>query len=117
MLMIGSADRKMRRRTDLLTLQLRMLSNSSALFSAYFGYTAYKCHRLIQLYRSQPRFPFSIGHCSKWSRELNQNALFSGHLSNSVSIGFIYFPEIIYRSVFRKGERIGFYVTTQEQKS
>ena len=40
-----------------------------------------------------------------------------GHPGNNVSIGFIYFPEIIYRSVFRKGERIGFYVTTQEQKS
>ncbi len=49
--------------------------------------------------------------------QLNQNTLFSGHLGNSVSIGFIYFPGNNLLLGFRKGEWIGFYVTTQEQKS
>lgn len=93
-----------------------MPPNSSALFSAYFGYTAYKCYRLIQLYRSQPRLPFSIGRRSS-GPVTDRNTLFLSHPGNSVLIGFIYFPGNNLLLVFRKGEGIGFYVTTQEQKS
>jgi hypothetical protein len=39
------------------------------------------------------------------------------HPANNVSIGFIYFPGNNLPLGISQGERIGFYVTTQEQKS